>query len=70
MNELIPFLPVLIFSIIGLVIFFSIIGWCCNDASLRGKSAFLVCIAVFCFFPWGLIAWLIFRPDPIDPEDG
>lgn len=39
-------------------------NWAISDAKLRGKSPFLVFVAVIFFFPWGLIAWLIFRPDP------
>jgi hypothetical protein len=66
MNGFIPFLPFLIFLIIGLVIQFPIVGWCCDDTHRRGKSAIMVCIAALFFFPWGLI----FRPDPIGPEDG
>ncbi|MCE5308169.1 MAG: hypothetical protein LLG20_11065 [Acidobacteriales bacterium] len=38
---------------------------CINDARRRGKSPLLVCIAVFGFFPWGLIAWILFRPEPV-----
>jgi hypothetical protein len=30
----------------------------------------LVCVAVILFFPWGLIAWLVFRPDPLDGAGG
>jgi hypothetical protein len=37
-----------------------------GDARRRGKSAVLVCIACVLFFPWGLVAWVLFRPDPID----
>jgi hypothetical protein len=37
-----------------------------KDAERRGKSPVLVWIACVLFFPWGLVAWLIFRPDPID----
>lgn len=39
---------------------------CISDARRRGKSPLLVCIACILFFPWGMIAWLIFRPDPKD----
>lgn len=42
-----------------------VMNWCVRDAHRRGKSGFLVFVAVFFFFPWGWIAWLIFRPDPI-----
>jgi hypothetical protein len=42
-----------------------------RDAERRGKSPVLVAIACVLFFPWGLVAWLIFRPDPIDKgKDG
>jgi hypothetical protein len=37
-----------------------------NDARRRGKSPVLVCVAAIFFFPWGLIAWLVFRPNPLD----
>lgn len=37
-----------------------------DDARRRGKSALLVSIACILFFPWGLVAWLVFRPDPIE----
>ena len=39
---------------------------CILDAERRGKSPILVCIACILFFPWGTLAWLIFRPDPKD----
>jgi len=40
--------------------------WAERDALARGKSPWLVKCAVILFFPWGWIAWLIFRPDPIE----
>lgn len=39
-----------------------VIWWCVADARRRGKSALLVTLAVVFFFPFGLIAWLLFRP--------
>jgi hypothetical protein len=39
---------------------------CISDARRRGKSPVLVCIACILFFPWGTLAWLVFRPDPQD----
>jgi len=39
------------------------ISWASDDARRRGKSPVLVCVAVILFFPWGLVAWLIFRPE-------
>ena len=63
----------LIFGIIAIVVFFGVLylasNWCIRDATHRGKSPTLVSIAVILFFPWGLIAWLLFRPDIIDPQE-
>jgi hypothetical protein len=42
----------------------AMIRFCVSDARRRGKSPLLVVLASVLFFPWGLIAWLIFRPDP------
>jgi hypothetical protein len=39
---------------------------CVTDARRRGKSPLLVTLAVLFFFPLGLIAWLLFRPEPLD----
>lgn len=44
-----------------------LVPWSVADAKLRGKSPLLVSLAVVLFFPWGLLAWLVFRPDPVDP---
>lgn len=44
-----------------------LVPWSVADAKLRDKSPILVSLAVVFFFPWGLLAWLVFRPDPIDP---
>ena len=43
-------------------------NWCIKDAIRRGRSPVFVSIAVILFFPWGWIAWLVFRPDPIQPD--
>ena len=43
---------------------------CSRDARRRGKSPLLVSIAVIVFFPWGLIAWLLFRPGPVTAPPG
>jgi hypothetical protein len=40
-----------------------LVFWAASDAMDRGKSPWLVAIAVVLFFPWGLLAWLLFRPD-------
>jgi hypothetical protein len=56
------------FMLFWLLVFVIVVArWIINDASKRGKSPFLVFIACVFFFPWGLIAWLVFRPDPIKP---
>ena len=46
--------------------FYRAVIWAERDALLRGKSPLFVKCAVILFFPWGLIAWLLFRPDPVD----
>lgn len=51
----------LAFAIIALTI-----QACWTDARRRGKSPLLVTLAVLFFFPLGLIAWLLFRPEPLD----
>ena len=40
------------------------IQFCVADARRRGKPPLLVGLFVALLFPWGLIAWLLFRPDP------
>jgi hypothetical protein len=53
-----------------LAIFIGLLAWgiklAAGDAIRRGKSPWLVSIACVFFFPWGLVAWVLFRPDPID----
>ncbi len=61
MDSLIP----LLFIVFLIAVIWCIFSWCISDARLRGKSPLLVLIAVIFFFPWGWIAWLIFRPPPI-----
>jgi len=39
---------------------------CAADARRRGKSPLLVTLAVIFFFPLGLLAWLLFRPERLD----
>jgi hypothetical protein len=41
--------------------------WTANDAIERGKSPVLVCLLVFFSFPFGLVAWLVFRPETKTP---
>lgn len=50
--------------VLGLVglIFLSYVRWAIRDATRRGKSRVLVVIAVVLLFPFGLLAWIIFRP--------
>jgi uncharacterized membrane protein YadS len=53
-----------------LVLFAVTVRTCIADARRRGKSPLLVTLAVIFFFPLGLIAWLLFRPDPLDGGKG
>jgi hypothetical protein len=46
----------------AVVCFLLLVTWCAVDARRRGKSAFVVALAVLVFFPFGLLAWLVFRP--------
>ena len=50
--------------LIALLALVGIVRFCVADAKLRGKSPLLVSLAALLFFPWGLIAWLVFRPEP------
>lgn len=62
MNETLTFLGRLITGLILVVPCLLYLSWAAADARKRGKSALLVCFALVVFFPWGLIAWLVFRP--------
>ena len=52
-----------IIIIVVVTLLILLIGWAIDDANARGRSALCVTIAVVLFFPWGWIAWLLFRPD-------
>jgi formate/nitrite transporter FocA (FNT family) len=52
-----------LFVILAIVL---LVRWSAADAKLRGKSTLLVSLIVLFLFPWGLIAWLLFRPEPPD----
>jgi hypothetical protein len=52
-----------VISLMTLVAAFLLIKWAVDDARARGKSPILVAAAVILFFPWGWIAWLLFRPE-------
>jgi hypothetical protein len=54
-----------VFSLCLLVVLLVTIRACVRDARRRGKSPLTVTLAVIFFFPWGPIAWLLFRPDPL-----
>ncbi len=56
--------PILLLVLIAVVAI--TISACVADARRRGKSPLLVTLAVILFFPWGLIAWLLFRPRPLE----
>jgi hypothetical protein len=59
MNWLFPVVLLCGFSALGILM-----GFAWVDAKKRGKSPILVTLLVICFFPIGLLAWLLFRPDP------
>ena len=56
----------LIVATVAFALIALIIQACWTDARRRGKSPLLVTLAVLFFFPLGLIAWLLFRPEPLD----
>ena len=58
-------LVIIMTCILGFILAFAM-RICISDARRRGKSPALVCIACLLFFPWGTLAWLVFRPDPKD----
>jgi Na+/H+-dicarboxylate symporter len=39
-----------------------------TDARRRGKSSILVVLLALVSFPLGLLIWLVFRPEPLDPN--
>jgi hypothetical protein len=43
---------------------------CADNARRRGKSPLLISVADILFFLWGLIAWLVFCPEPMGPKSG
>lgn len=51
------------FLLVVLVALALVLRFCATDARLRGKSPLIVCVLVFWSFPFGLLAWLAFRPD-------
>lgn len=68
MNNIIAIMYGVLIAALILGVLYLVSNWCTKDATLRGRSPVLVFIAVIFFFPWGLIAWLVFRPDPADPR--
>ncbi len=44
-----------------------LVFWAIEDAIRRRKSPLFVVIAVVFFFPFGLAAWLLFRPPIAEP---
>jgi hypothetical protein len=63
-------LAIIVPGMIGLIILLAFavaIGYCWNDAKRRGKPPLLVSLLVLCSFPFGLLVWLVFRPEPVAP---
>lgn len=57
-------------AVVAILVLFGIaIRMCWKDARQRGKLPFLVCAIVIFFFPLGLIAWLLFRPETLENLD-
>lgn len=56
---------VIMFLAFVLVLIAMMIRVIANDARRRGKSPVLVVLLCLLSFPLGLIAWLIFRPQPV-----
>jgi hypothetical protein len=69
MNDFFAAFFAILFAVALLIGLVALIQFCVKDARRRGKSPFLVSLAAVLFFPWGLIAWLIFRPGPQDPGE-
>jgi len=57
-------------ALLVLTVLWITIKACVEDARRRGKSPLFVSIAVILFFPWGTVAWLLFRPEPLNPIGG
>jgi hypothetical protein len=58
------------FYLCALLLPFLLAWWSIADAKRRNKSPLLVALAVVFFFPIGLIGWLLFRPEPVEPGSG
>ncbi len=60
--------PYMFFALlfVGFVLLASAIA---RDARRRGKSPVLVMLLMLISFPLGLIVWLLFRPEPIEPDN-
>ena len=67
--NLIVLLTILFGVLAAILLTVLLVRWSVADAKLRGKSPLLVALAVVFFFPWGLLAWLIFRPEPLDSNN-
>jgi hypothetical protein len=58
-------MPLLLSAFLSYLTAIAIAGiFCWRDAKYRGKSQITVVALVVLTFPVGLIAWLLFRPDP------
>jgi hypothetical protein len=64
MSDLLQGLLMFVGGVVVVVILALVVHACFKDARSRGKSGILVTLCVLAFFPFGLIAWLLFRPEP------
>jgi hypothetical protein len=72
MNDLPAHFPPILGVLIAVTLLFALIVLLraiAQDARRRGKSPLLVILLILCSFPLplGLIAWLLFRPEPVEP---
>ena len=69
MSDVLNNVGVIFASSLTFLVIVGLLAWalafCFVDARRRGKSPLLVTLLVFLSFPLGLIAWLLFRPEPL-----
>lgn len=59
------FLPILLIAGVALLIANAVWGF--RDGRRRGRSGTLVAMLVLWTFPLGVLLWLLFRPDIVEP---
>jgi hypothetical protein len=64
MGDTISVLASVIFFALTCALYVVVIVWAVGDAQRRGKSGLLVALLILVMGPIGLVAWLLFRPEP------